>query len=287
MSIEQAEVDAVALHERAAARAATAGRRTRPTSGCTIDARCGKSAAITGRAISSVTRPPPCGAAADRAGRRSPSRTAMSGRVSSGPRSPTTKCGPKSRMSASHHTMRSPCAAATDLQSASPLPSPGPSSGSTSSTASTRAPAAGGDASRGVGRVVVDHEHLVDQPAAFDQVARSCSTIGPTVAASSRAGRHTRHDVAAARLLLGQGRSAEVAVPEGPEDGPPHGAIQPADGRAATHAGRTSRAPGFAHPGLISSDRAWRLRSADGNGPLRSSVRYHRSPTSCPEEPHR
>ena len=57
---QQAEVDAVALHEREPLE-----ERRRPAyspeSGCTIEASWGNRAAITGRAISSVTRPPPWG----------------------------------------------------------------------------------------------------------------------------------------------------------------------------------------------------------------------------------
>ena len=104
---QQADVDAVALRRTAAARARRAGRRTRRQrldDAAELGEEQRRAAA---GPTSSVTRPPPLAVGAG-AGRRSPSRRRRPGRSSSGPSRPATKRGPKSRMSASHHTTRSP-----------------------------------------------------------------------------------------------------------------------------------------------------------------------------------
>ena len=116
----------------------------------------------------------------------------MSERVSSGPTRPTTKCGAKSRMSASHHAMRSPLGRGHGLVERLALALAGSELGQHVVDRDDAGAGVGGHAGGGVGGVVVHHEDLVDQPARRRPgIVRICSTIGPTVAASSRAGRHT------------------------------------------------------------------------------------------------
>ena len=152
-----------------------------------------------------------------------------------------TNRGPKSVMSASHHTMRSPSAAATDFQSASPLPSPGPSSGSTSSTATTRAPAAAAtSAVRSVEWSSITRTSSTRPDPVDQRRRRMVSTIGAD-GGGLVAGRQAHgHDVAVARLALGELLGGEVLVVEGPDHGPPHGVMH--TGRA-THRS-TTRGPG-------------------------------------------
>ena len=188
---EQAEVDAVALHERHRLQhlppaAVLARQRLDDAAEVGVqqrDERAGRPAPCCGR------RRRPC---RRWAGRRSPSRSRPRARVSSGPSRPMTKREPKLVMSASHHTTRSPWAALRPFHMASPLPVPGPTSASRSADRSTRAPAARGHGGGLVGRAVVDDQDLVDQRDPLRPAGGAPSpTMAPTVAASSLAGRHS------------------------------------------------------------------------------------------------
>jgi hypothetical protein len=91
-------------------------------------------------------------------------------------------------------------------------------------------PSAGlaGDAGRVVGGVVVHHEDLVHQSAAVHQHRADLLDDGADGRRLVARREAHAHDMAVASLGVGEGGGVEVAVPVGPEDGPPHGAIQPA-----------------------------------------------------------
>src|SRR4051812_30597181 len=95
-----------------------------PLNGCTKPASSGQCRASSGRATSSVTRPPPADTSTSPAcsGRSYVAFTnCTDGSVSNGPSGPVTNADEKSRRSLSTNTTTSPVVAASDRQSTSPL----------------------------------------------------------------------------------------------------------------------------------------------------------------------
>ena len=115
----------------------------------------------------------------------------VSGSARSGSSRPVTKWAPKLRRSASSQQMRSPSAAYSDFHIALPLPEPGRGSGEHVLDGKDPGAFAGGGLGGGVGRAVVDHDDLVDEPHFLDEVTAD-----------------RRHDVADRRLLVA-GRQAD------------------------------------------------------------------------------
>jgi hypothetical protein len=86
----------------------------------------------------------------------------------------------------------------------------------------------GGDASRVVGGVIVHHQDLVHEPAALQEDRADLRDDRPDGGRLVPGGDADAHHVAVTSLVPREGGGVEVTVPVGPEDGPPHGAIQPA-----------------------------------------------------------
>ena len=190
---QQAQVDAVALDEgqlleHLASAGVLAGQR--------LDERRQlreQQADTTGRATSSVTRPPPTGSLVAPGARRSPSRSRRRCRVSSGPSRPTTKSGSKLRTSASHQTIEVAAGRVERLPQRLALAVAVRRSRSGSRRPRrTVAPASAATCAR------CDRSSGRRRPAARPPAASAPSgAVGwprrcrPTVSSSSRAGRHT------------------------------------------------------------------------------------------------
>ena len=181
-----------------------------PASGCAKPDSRGSIRRMSGRATSSVTRPPPIARAPSPLHGRSsePLTNASSGSRRSGPIRPATMVGSKSTTSASRNTPTSPLMCANPARSASPLPPSRPCA----STRCTTAPASSA-------REPVpspDRESTTStsstSPTCSMSSRRSAVTIVPIVADSSRAGSTTltRSVRASARAAASSSAAREV-----------------------------------------------------------------------------
>ena len=148
-----------------------------------------------------MTRPPPS-APRRWVDRMRPSRTRCDRRSSSGPMRPYTNCEPKSTMSPSHHTTRSPLDAASERHRRVPLAETWTEAlENFVHSESTTAPARVRDERRSRRstrrRARAARRRARCRPA---DVTLIVSTMRPIVVSSLRAGRHT--EIAHARLLL-------------------------------------------------------------------------------------
>ncbi|MGC0410415.1 cobalamin biosynthesis Mg chelatase CobN [Streptomyces sp. SAI-163] len=163
-----------------------------------------------GRAISSVTRPP-C-PAAEPSGRSYMALTrCTSGSVSSGPTIPETKSAENSRRSASTKQTMSPPVTRSERHSTSPLPGTAGMRGRIVSRCTTRAPAAA--ATSAVRSLDPESTTTTSSTSGTRSTSsrRITATMSPTVASSSRAGSTTLTDCPVACLAdrrCWSGRSA-------------------------------------------------------------------------------
>ena len=175
-------------------------------------------------------------------------------------------CGSKSRMSVSHHAIRSPVDTWSDFHSASPLPWPWPWSARTEDASITVAPASRATRGGGVGGVVVDDEELVDEADPVHQPrADGLHDRLRRCAASLRAGRHT--DTVVAPRALGQlGRVEAPSLEE--RDAGAH-RDQPTEHRArsgkqAARSGTLPSGSGAGHAGSLPPGTSTRSTSHHG-----------------------
>ena len=142
-----------------------------------------------GRAISSVTRPPPFGmiVLSARKGRwKDPLTSCTVGSQSKGPNMPRRNCSPKSSVSVSAKTTMSLPITFNARHIASPLPSVGPSAPESSSSCTTDSPASSAIRAVSSWEAASTASALSSRPASSSRVASS--TIGPIVSETSRAG---------------------------------------------------------------------------------------------------
>src|SRR3954470_2934733 len=160
-------------------------------------ARSGQYILMSGRATSSVTRPPPATTtdSPDCSGRSYVAFTnCTDASVNNGPNNPVTNVVEKSRRSESTNTTTSDDVAASERHNTSPLPSYGANCGSTSARCTTRAPAAA--ATEAVASLdplsITTNSSTSGWRCTRSRQMRS--TIRPTVASSLSAGRTTATD---------------------------------------------------------------------------------------------
>ena len=182
-----------------------------PPSGWMNPVNAGQWVASSGRATSSVTRPPPAGRTvrpSSRGRSKAPLQNTTPGSVSSGPSSPTAKSVSNSRRSESRNTTMSPSVAANDFHSASPLPGTSPRAGRISPCATTRAPAPAATAAV----ESVEWESTTTSSSIngtpITSSVRSASTISPTVVSSFRAGSTTETRRSALAATSSSGRKS-------------------------------------------------------------------------------
>ena len=163
-----------------------------PPSGCTMSASFGNSSDSSGRATSSVTRPPPVGAPSNerRVVRLHEQRVGVGEQRS---QEPVDDSRPrKLRRSASSQQMMSPRHACSDFHSALPLPEPGPGFGEhVAPRRRPGAPAARATAAVSSVEPSSMHDDLVDESVGQLDEPGPRARSAPMVAASSRAGRQT------------------------------------------------------------------------------------------------
>ena len=240
---EQPELDAPPLDERHASRARRGARRTHPRAAARSAASCGNSVEISGRATSSVTRPPPLGLAVERA----PVEALHERDVGLGEERAEQpghevrrrSCGCRRRPSRGG---RPPRRRATST-SRCPCRSPGPVSGSTSSTATTRAPSHAATSAVASVEPSSMHDDLVDEG---DRLHEGAPDGG--------------HDVADGGLLV-PGREAHrdreaLARPWPRRARPASKSWRPAPGQTGSSATAPSVGPPGPHPGLTQLARA-------------------------------
>src|SRR4051812_42118951 len=163
-----------------------------PDKGCTSPLSSGHSKPSSGRATSSVTRPPlrGCSTPSTVSGRSAAALTrATPGSASIGVSRRTTQSGSNGSRSASRSTRTSPRAAATPPQPAAPLPEDG-QPGSRSAAYTTRAPAAA--ATSAVASVEPESTTTTSSTSPFaTSTSTTQPTTAPTVSSSSSAGTTT------------------------------------------------------------------------------------------------